>query len=151
MANTKKKQEKIPRIELIRSMVNAKRYHMDDFWDACPYTLEEICKTRKVETLVYLHVGMVWMRLSGISLVRSGEYFKRDHSTASHAERLILVTLENPKFGKVEYAEIIDSILQKTARLRPTNDVWQDYYACQAYFETIISKKLKHEQNSSVH
>lgn len=133
---------KSDRLESIKSFIKANRYHMDDFWDVCPYSLDELCKSRKIKTNVYLHVGMVWMRLSGKSLHHVGKAFKRDHTTVSYAEKSILLTLENVKFGKPEYIEIIQSALQKTSFLKPTDDLWQDYYACQTYLETLISKKI---------
>jgi hypothetical protein len=134
---------KSDRLEALKSFIKAKNYHMDDFWDICPYELYELCKSRKLETNVYLHVGMVWMRLSGKSLKSTGTAFKRDHTSVSHAEKVVLSTFENVKFGKIEHIEIIEAIMQNASIIRPTYDLWQDYYACQAYLETLISKKLQ--------
>jgi hypothetical protein len=122
-------------LKQIKDLIPYKHYFLSDFWKICPYNLEDLTSSRQRKKLVYLHVGMVWARLSGMSTEKVGEYFNRDHSSVTHAEKAILEVLLNPKFGHKEYLENIDKIKRVyensmlILNVEKTDDVYQDYYA----------------------
>lgn len=129
------------KLEKIKTHLNQRKFYMEDFWSACPYSIEELSATRKHQTLVYLHVGMVWARLTRLSTLEVGKMFNRNHSTVTHAEKCILNTLENIKFGKKEYLEVIEKVLyfykvnSDILDVVKTEDTYQDHYASMVFLE----------------
>jgi hypothetical protein len=125
----------------IKKHLKEKHYHLEDFWLACPYTFEELIANRKYKRIIYLHIGMVWARLSGLSTLQTGEMFKRHHSTVTHAEQCVLNTLESVKFGKKEYLEVIEKVLyfykvnSDILDVVKTEDTYQDHYASMVFLE----------------
>jgi len=126
----------------LHKAIQSERYSLYDFWYICPFSKEELLKNRKRTRINYLHVGMVWSRLSGNSLQKTGEIFKRDHSTVVHAEKNVLKSLENSIFGSPEHLQIIEAIKNRCINPEKTEDIWQDYLSSQALMETLITNKL---------
>jgi hypothetical protein len=122
-------------LEQIKQLLPYKHYFIDDFWEICPFDFETLTYSRHHPKVVYLHVGLVWARLSGMGTVEAGEYFKRHHSTVVYAEQRILNSLINKKFGYVEYGDIINEIgtyyesTMAILEVEKTDDVYQDHYA----------------------
>jgi chromosomal replication initiation ATPase DnaA len=78
------------------------------FFEVCPIPLNDLLGTSRLQRIVsWRTVGMVWMRLSGMTLKQSGDMFNRNHTTVMHAENQILDALTGfhprlkEKFDKV--------------------------------------------------
>jgi chromosomal replication initiation ATPase DnaA len=78
------------------------------FFEVCPIPLNELLGSSRLQRIVsWRTVGMVWMRLSGMTLKQSGDMFNRNHTTVMHAENQILDALTGfhpklkEKFDKV--------------------------------------------------
>lgn len=64
------------------------------FFEVCPIPLDELLGPSRLQRIVgWRNVGMVWMRLSGMTLTQAGEMFNRNHATVSHAEVQVLDAL----------------------------------------------------------
>ena len=134
-------------IEEIERKVGAQYYNLEDFWYICPYDLDTLTRSRQTKYIIYLHVGMVWARLSGLSPSEAGEKFKRDRTTVLNAENLVLRTLINPKFGRSEYITIIERIINNAVLLPVTDDVWQNYLISNVYMETRLKDFIKNDKD----
>jgi chromosomal replication initiation ATPase DnaA len=78
------------------------------FFEVCPIPLNDLLGSSRLQRIVsWRTVGMVWMRLSGMTLKQSGDMFNRNHTTVMHAENQILDALTGfhprlkEKFDKV--------------------------------------------------
>lgn len=132
------------RLEEIRKLLNFSRYNFDTFWKVCPYPLEVLISSRKAEYIKYLHVGIVWARLCGMTQMQTGEYFKRDHSTIVDVEKNILISLESPKFGNKSYIFVFKELKELDDLISSTLDVWQDYLSSLVLLENL--KQVKYEK-----
>jgi chromosomal replication initiation ATPase DnaA len=64
------------------------------FFEVCPIPLNDLLGSSRLQRIVsWRTVGMVWMRLSGMTLKQSGDMFNRNHTTVMHAENQILDAL----------------------------------------------------------
>jgi chromosomal replication initiation ATPase DnaA len=64
------------------------------FFEVCPISLDELIGSSRVQrTVGWRTVGMVWMRLSGMTLTQAGAMFNRNHATVSYAEVQVLDAL----------------------------------------------------------
>jgi hypothetical protein len=125
-------------IQQIHDYLKLKKYRMESFWYVCPFNLEALLKDRKPLKIDYLHVGMVWARLSGMSSDKTGKYFKRDHSSVLYAEKKILEVLENKRFGRPSKLKILNLCKEAEYKILPSNDIWQDYLASMVLLESKI-------------
>lgn len=131
------------RLEKIRTYLKFNRYNFHIFWKVCPYSLKEITSSRKAEFVKYLHVGIIWARLSGMTQMQTGKYFKRDHSTVVDVEKNMLNTLEDVRFGNNEYIKILDNLKEFDDLISSSLDIHQDYLASLVLLENLKLIKEK--------
>lgn len=124
------------KIQQINNYLKLKKYRMEAFWFVCPFNLETLIKDKRDFKIDYLHVGMVWARLSGMSSAKVGRYFKRDHSSVLHAEKKILEVIENKRFGRASKLKILNLCKEAENQILSTHDVWQDYLASMVLLES---------------
>lgn len=93
----------------IKRLLRAKRYNMDAFFAACPYTLEELkSKDRKHDIVCWRHLAMTWQLLSGENLTGAGKVFDRSHATVYNSLIHVLNTVEG--FGSSVMADAIKRV-----------------------------------------
>lgn len=81
-------------IDQIHNHVYRYVINQNAFFEVCPIPLDELLGPSRLQRIVgWRNVGMVWMRLSGMTLTQAGEMFNRNHATVSHAEVQVLDAL----------------------------------------------------------
>jgi len=100
------------------------------FFEVCPIPLNELLGSSRVQRIVgWRNVGMVWMRLSGMTLTQAGEMFNRNHATVSHAEVQVLDALTGfhpklkEKFDRVLNHGQNNSLKQKDMNINLVNSL----------------------------
>lgn len=129
----------------IREKLDLDRYTMEDFWAACPHTPDEILSgTRKAEIRSWRQVGMVWGRLCGMSQAVAGDMMGgKDHATVLHSEKLVITTLQDPKFGDPLIREALDAIEKHISLyIMASDDINVNEAACAVLLDRIIGEKL---------
>lgn len=93
----------------LKRKINVNRYLLDDFYLACPYSIEELkSKKRNRELTSWRQIGITWSYLSGNTLAFSGEIFNRDHATVIHSVAVVLDSLNG--YAKSEIINYIERI-----------------------------------------
>lgn len=100
------------------------------FFEVCPIPMNELLGPSRVQrTVGWRTVGMVWMRLSGMTLTQAGEMFNRNHATVSHAEVQVLDALTGfhpklkEKFDRVLNHGQNNSLKQKDMNINLVNSL----------------------------
>lgn len=100
------------------------------FFEVCPIPLDELLGPSRLQRIVgWRNVGMVWMRLSGMTLTQAGEMFNRNHATVSHAEVQVLDALTGfhpklkEKFDRVLNHGQNNSLKQKDMNINLINSL----------------------------
>lgn len=95
----------------IKRTLRIKKYTLDQFFAACPFTLEELqSKNRRHELICWRHLGMAWGLLSGDILKMSSSRFSRTHASALNGLTSVLHAVEG--FGSPYMAEAIQRVME---------------------------------------
>jgi hypothetical protein len=98
----------------IKRVLKLKRYSMDEFFAACPFTLEQLrTHDRTHELLCWRQLGMTWQLLSGENLTNTGRFFGRTHATVINSLNCVLNTVDG--FGSPVMADAIKRIMERSA------------------------------------
>lgn len=136
-------------IKLIKELLGISNYDVNDFWEICPYSVEELKKSRKTNLFPYRHIGLLWYILAGYTADDARKVFLyKDHTTATHVTKQILYTLQNNKFGHPSYVEIINQLKKIASPLKKTSDIWVNYYSGLVFLENqqIVKILLKNKK-----
>ena len=64
------------------------------FFEVCPIPMNDLLGSSRLQrTVGWRTVGMVWMRLAGLTQTQAGEMFNRHHTTVIYAENQVLDAL----------------------------------------------------------
>jgi len=95
-------------IDQLHNHVHSYVINQNSFFEVCPIPLNDLFgKTKLHSVATWRSVGMVWMRLAGLTQTQVGEMFNRHHSTVVYAEHSMLDAFDgfNPqlkeKFDRV--------------------------------------------------
>lgn len=81
----------------LRKLIKTDVFNMHDFWIYNGFSTEEILSiTRKREIRAARQVGITWAVMSGMSLSDAGRLFCKDHSTAFHSMKVVVLAMEMP-------------------------------------------------------
>ena len=97
-------------IDKIQNQLSRYNIMQNTFFEACPIPLRDLLgQTRRHSVTRWRTVGMVWMRLSGMSLKQAGAMFNRHHTSVVHSEIEILNALDgfHPKL-KDTFDKVLD-------------------------------------------
>lgn len=95
----------------IKRTLRVKKYTMEQFFAACPFTLADLkSKNRKHELICWRHLGMTWGLLSGEKLVIAAANLNRTHASALNSLTVVLHCVEG--FGSPYMADAIQRILE---------------------------------------
>lgn len=98
----------------LKRLLKLKRYSMDEFFEACPYTIKQLRSgDRHHNVLCWRQIGITWQLLSGDNLSKSAATFGRTHATAINSMTCVLNTLEG--FGSPVMAQAIERIKERTS------------------------------------
>lgn len=92
----------------LRDLIKTEVFNLHDFWIYSGFSAEEILSsTRKREIRAARQVGITWAVMSGMSLTDAGRLFCKDHSTAFHSMKIVILAMEMPNhfpevYGVVE-------------------------------------------------
>ena len=87
----KRIQTKVMIIDQLHNHVHSYVINQNAFFEVCPIPLNDLFgKTKLHSVATWRSVGMVWMRLSGLTQTQVGEMFNRHHSTVVYAEHSML-------------------------------------------------------------
>lgn len=134
---------KVKKPQIIKSKLKLERYTMEDFWQSCPHDVDEVMsKDRHTHLRAWRQVGMVWARLTGLSLSKAGDMFGgKNHATVLHAENLILDVLDG--FGDPYIREILDEIEMHTIRFMPNDeDINVNEASCIVMLDHIVGSRV---------
>jgi chromosomal replication initiator protein len=67
-------------------------------------------KTRKREIVFPRQIFMTLLQINGVSSSKAGANFGKDHATALHAKRKVVINILETKYPKHAYYNIINSI-----------------------------------------
>lgn len=98
----------------LKRKINVNRYIMNDFYLACPYSIEELKSRKRKQSLVsWRQIGLSWAFLSGLKLNQSGKLFNRNHATVIHSLKIVRDSLNGyQKSEIIDFIKIIE-ILEK--------------------------------------
>jgi chromosomal replication initiation ATPase DnaA len=78
-------------IDKLHNHVHSYVINQNCFFEVCPIPLNDLFgKTKLHSVATWRSVGMVWMRLAGLTQTQVGEMFNRHHSTVVYAEHSML-------------------------------------------------------------
>lgn len=81
-------------IDELHNHVGSYVINQNAFFEVCPIPMNDLLGSSRLQRVVgWRTVGMVWMRLSGMTLKQAGEMFNRNHATVSYAEIQVLDAL----------------------------------------------------------
>lgn len=135
---------------ILNELLNVPVYSMNHFWRVSPYkTVKEINKSRKVERVAYLDLGLTWYYLAGYSTDECVKYFEKgSHSTAIHALRKVIDCLENPKRNPILYEAIKNIKIAAKEEPYHTDDLWETHLMCNVYLENNFKNNFEKWKNN---
>lgn len=136
--------KEIKNIKIIKEILNFTNYDIADFWEICPYNVQELKQSRHSSVFPYRHIGFLWYVLAGYTFDDTRKIFLySDHTIGSHITKQITYTLQNNKFGNPDYLKIINELKEVASPVPKFSEIWVNYYAGLVFLE---NQKEIHEK-----